>query len=251
MNKLFEKLNQFSYPTVLFIASGLTLVAILPLWIYISTQQTHLEIKAVKTLPLVPTTKPSPAVGPVPVSPPALTRVYPWVGKPGDVIIIEGKNFGQYPKNRRLSRGGEVVSDASVSTWQDSRIEALIPPNPQQGGTAAIRIDTYPIAESVPLAFYDETAKVRLRKQGTVISASGVSGVVRATLITQNGKPFGSPSTSSEFAQGKREITVSAQKNGQTTLFTLAPSEEILTLLLTDEKGTYIPYSINPAEFGF
>jgi hypothetical protein len=91
--------------------------------------------------------------------------------------------------------------------------------------------------ESVPLTFYDETASVRLRKQGAVVSVEGVSGEIRATLFTQS---FGS-------AQDKRETTVT----GSATLFTLSPSEEISSLMLTDVKGVILPYTLNPTEFGF
>ncbi|KKS80334.1 MAG: hypothetical protein UV55_C0042G0009 [Candidatus Gottesmanbacteria bacterium GW2011_GWC1_43_10] len=246
MTKLFEKLNRLSYPTILFIASCVTIACVLPLWIYIARQQTRLATKAMETIPLVEIVKPAstlsnrgeptPMTGPVPLNPPTITRVYPWVGKVGDVIIIEGKNFGVYPKNRRLAVGGAVVEETSISDWQDSRIEALIPPDPQQGDTAAIRIDTHPIVESIPLVFYDETATVRLRKHGDVIAGEGLSGLIHVSLWTAN---------------GKREMTVIAQPNEKTTLFTLSPNEEILSLLLSDEKGTLIPYSLNPTEFGF
>jgi len=236
MKNMFEKLNQLSYPTVIFIASCITLISVLPLWIYISGQQTNIATRAVETMSVVPTSIPTPTDGPVPENPPTITRVYPWVGKAGDVIIIEGKNFGNYPKNRRLSIGDAIVADALISQWSDTQIEALIPSNPKSGEPAALRIDTYPIVESLPLSFYDQTATIRLRKQGAVVSVEGVSGEIRATLFTQN---------------GKREITIPDANQQTMMLFTLSPSEEILTLLLTDEKGTFIPYSLNPIEFGF
>ena len=247
MNKLFEKLNNLSYPAVIFIASCITLISVLPLWIYISGQQTRIATRAVETVPLVPTSIAIPKDGLVPASPPTITRAYPWVGKAGDIIIIEGDNFGSYPKNRRLSIGDVVVPDTDISTWENTRISAIIPSGPKQGGAAAVRIDTHPIVESLPLVFYDQTARVRLQKQGAVVSVEGLSGDIRATLYTQS---FGSPSTSSGFAQDKRETTASG--NGQpTTLFTLQPSEEIFSLILTDAKGVIIPYTLNPTVFGF
>ena len=234
MNKLFEKLNNLSYPTVIFIASCITLISVLPLWIYISGQQTRIVTRAIETTSVVPTIRPNPTQGPVPANPPTITRAYPWVGKAGDVIIIEGANFGSYPKNHRLSIGGVVVPDTDISTWENTRISAIIPGGAKQGGTAAVRINTYPIVESLPLVFYDQTAIVRLQKQGAVVSLEGLSGDIRATLYTQN---------------GTRETTASG--NGQpTTLFTLQPSEEIFSLILTDAKGVIIPYTLNPTEFG-
>ena len=190
-----------------------------------------------ETTSVVPPIKPNPIQGPVPASPPTITRAYPWVGKAGDVIIIEGTNFGSYPKNRRLSIGDVVVPDADISSWENTRISAIIPSGPKQGGTVAVRIDTYPIVESHPLVFYDQTARVRLRKQGAVVSVEGLSGDIRATLYTPN---------------GKRETTATIQQvNNTTILFTLSPSEEISSLILTDVKGVILPYTLNPTEFGF
>lgn len=237
MTKLFEKISRLSFPTVLFIASFLTVVSVLPLWIYITTQKTQIASKAVEITPLIPSPTPTkPAEGPVPTNPPVITRVYPWVGKVGDEIVIEGKNFGTYPKNRRLAIADEIVSDSSISQWSDTQIVALIPSNPKQGGLISIRIDAFPIAESVPLVFYDENTTVRLGKTGNDIWIAGFTGTIKASLSTQN---------------GKRETSVNTESKNQTTLFTLSPNEEIQTLLLTDDKGAYIPYSLNPTEFGF
>jgi hypothetical protein len=236
MNKLFEKLNRLSYPTVIFIASCITLVSILPLWIYISGQQTRIATRAVETTSVVPTSIRTPTEGMVPANPPTITRAYPWIGKVGDVIIIEGSNFGSYPKNRRLSIGGVVVPDTDISSWENTRIEAIIPNDSKQGGSVAIRIDTYPIVESLPLVFYDQTATVRLRKQDTVVSVEGAEGEIRATLFTPN---------------GKRETTVTGNGQETVTLFTLLPAEEIYSLIITDAKGTIIPYTLDPTEFGF
>ena len=234
MNTLFEKISRLSYPMTLFIASFLTLITVLPLSIYLTRRQTNIVSRAVQTSSL-PTPKPSPIDGPVPTRQPIISRVYPWVGKVADAIIIEGSNFGTYPKNRRLAIGGVVVPDSAIAEWTDTRIEAIIPPGVQQGIPASLRIDTYPIVESVPLVFYNEKTPVRLTKQGASISISGATGVVKAILYTQN---------------GTRETQISL--NSQLIpLFTLSPAEEIQSILLTDDKGTPTPYSINPTEFGF
>jgi len=246
MKQFFEKINQLSFPAVFFIASFLTLVSILPLWLYISQQETQSTARAAKTL-AVPTIKPRPSTGPVPTNPPTITRAYPWVGKPGDIIIIEGKNFGTYPTNSRISIGGQIVPDALISSWTDTRIEAVIPNNPKQGEPVTLRIDTHPIAESIPLVFYDKTTKVRLQKQGTVVTVTGFSGTIHATLYTTNGKK---ESTINLPADATHQA-LQAGDQRSTILFTLSPSEDIQSLILTDDKGTIIPYSINPTEFGF
>jgi len=236
MHTLFEKLNRITIAQALLIASGLTLVSVLPLWMYLTQQQATIISKAQTALP-APTILPSPPpVGPVPKAPPSIARIYPWVGKTGDAVVIDGKNFGDFPKNRRLSIGGVMVSDVAISQWTDTRIVALIPENPTQGQPAAIRIDTYPMIESVPLVFYDANTTVRLRKKEWNIQAVGLSGGFQATLMTTN---------------GTRETGGTGSGNTETTLFTLAPTEDILSLVLKNEKGTILPYALNPTEFGF
>jgi len=242
MKQVFEKINQLSYPAVFFIASFLTLIAVLPLWLYISRQQTQLVSKAAqKTIP-APILKTKLINGPVPVNAPVITRVYPWIGKPGDTIVIEGMNFGVYPKNRRLAIGGQVTADALISSWTDTRIEAVIPDNAHQGEPVSLRIDTYPITESVPLIFYTKETNLKLRKQNMDITLEGTTDAVKAVLYTQ---------------QGTREIQIPANTRDSqlgtrnSELFTLSPGETIQSLILTNKNGTPIPYSINPTEFGF
>jgi len=236
MNKLFEKLNQLSVPTILFIASSLTIVSILPFWIYIANQKTNIRSKAVELAAPTPTLAINPTDGLIPTQPPTITRVYPWVGKTGDSIVIEGKNFGVYPKNRRLAIGDILVPDASVSLWTDTQIEAIIPSNPKQGGTLTLRIDTHPMAESIPLTFYDQTATVRLHKTGTSITANNLTEPYTAVLYTKN---------------GQRTTTGTPTQGASTQLFTLTSGEDIQSIILTNQKQTVIPYSINPTEFGF
>jgi hypothetical protein len=235
MNKLFEKLNQLSVPMIVFIASSLTIISILPFWIYIANQKTNIRSKAVGLVAPSPVVIEKPTDGPIPKEPPIITRVYPWVGKTGDVIVIEGKNFGVYPKNRRLAIGDTLVSDLLISLWTDTQIEAIIPKNPKQGGTVTLRIDTHPIAESVPLTFYDQTATVRVHKTGTSITATGLSGPYSAVLYTKN---------------GQRKSTGTGAGTS-TLLFTLTADEAIQSIMLLNQKQEGIPYSINPTEFGF
>lgn len=255
MIKLFEKLNALSWSTVLFIAGGLTIASGLPLWMYVANQQTHIVSKAIAPTPISSLVlSPTPTDGPIPTNPPTLTRVYPWIGKVGDTIIIEGTHFGTYPKNRQLTIAGQIVSDDQISSWTDTQIIASIPSSPIQGKPLTLTIGTYPSIESVPLVFYDASATVRLTKTNMTISASGLTGIVTITLITKNENSFDVDSAfapQSGTSADKQEITITAKPNEPTVLFTLQPSEEILSLMLTDGKGTVIPYSLNPTDFGF
>lgn len=240
MKTLLEKLNQISYPSAFLISSLLTVVSILPLWLYVARQQTQLSIKAKEGSQKTVIAKPTD--GPVPANPPIISRVYPWFGKSGDVIVIEGKNFGVYPKNRRLAIGDVIVADTAISLWSDTQIVASIPPapttvtNPMQGKPVSMRIDTHPMIESIPLTFYNEKTTVRLHKNGQTLTLTGATEPLKATLYTQN---------------GKRDMTASPGTNNETGLFELGSGEAIYSVLITDEKGAPVPYAVNPTEFGF
>src|SRR3990167_2962660 len=41
--------------------------------------------------------------GPIPIQPPRLTGVFPWIGKAGDIILIQGEHFGDNPKAKQIS----------------------------------------------------------------------------------------------------------------------------------------------------
>ena len=237
MYNLFEKLNRLSFPNVFFIATFATLVSIIPLGVFVVQQKTAITSRAVTLPPPPALIQPkTPQSGPVPVDPPILTRIYPWVGKAGDALVLEGKNLGTYPKNRRLSVGGILVSDAEIIEWTDTRIITIIPEAPHQGMPASLRIDTHPVVESQPLVFYTVSTPVRLKKSVNTVSVSGITGSVKATLYTST---------------GQRDITVPAKLEDTIPLFTLSQGEQIRSIILTDETGSIIPYSITPQEFGF
>ncbi len=235
MMKWLEKINQLSLPTVLFIASSLTVVSVLPLWLYASTQATRTSTRAVGTLNTPTPTQPAPTEGPIPTQAPVISRVYPWVGKPGDSIVIEGTHFGTYPHNRRLAIGDVLLPDTHVTSWSDTQIEAIIPQQPKQGGTVQLRIDTYPVTESLPLTFFDASARLKLRKNDRVIRLEGAKEPLQATLWTSS---------------GKREVPIPLQSD-QTPVFTLAENEAILSVLITNAQGQAMAYSFNPSEFGY
>ena len=58
-------------------------------------------------------------VGAIPVAAPKIGRAYPWVGKVGDVVWIQGWNFGDNPPEKQLKIGGVLVSEADIDVWQE------------------------------------------------------------------------------------------------------------------------------------
>jgi hypothetical protein len=66
-----------------------------------------------------PSTFPSP-----PISDPVIQGVKPYLGKPGDEVVIWGKNFGSSPSNGYVMLSGTV---SKVTSWEDTEIRFVIP----------------------------------------------------------------------------------------------------------------------------
>lgn len=241
MRTCIEKLHTLSYKTVAMIGVGLTLLSILPVLLYVTQQQTRTVSQATAPTPTEMISS-VPTSGPIPDQPPLITRVYPWVGKVGDAIVIEGAHFGNFPQNHTLTIAGQPVSDEAITSWEDTQIITSIPPNSQQGGVAAVRISSYPTAISQALALYDETATIQLTQQDSTVTAIGLTEPVTVILVTSSDK---GKSLNTE------KLTISPSSSDQTPLFSLKDNEEILSLLLQNDAGIILPYSLNPTDFGF
>lgn len=183
----------------------------------------------------VPVTKRPP--GPVPSQPPRLTRVFPWVGKVGDIVLIEGEQFGNNPIEKQLSIGGIRITEAHILDWTDREIQAFIPDEAAHGERIEVRIGTHPAALSLPMSLYDRATKLQLKKTGTIISASSPDQI-------HSIRWWGTSGNSVKM----HEVTRSAFSDS--ILFD-TQGEEIRSLLLYDTTGASLPYYVDPDEFGF
>lgn len=238
MENILEKIDQLSYKASLILSVGLTVLLLLPVLLFVVQQQTHITSRAGVVEPTpTPLAK---TYGELPAGIPVITRVWPWVGKPGDTIIIEGKNFGTNPPDSRIAIGNIVVDESAIVDWTDTRIELVLPTGAPSGETLELRIGTYPIVQSLPLVFYDNDTPIRLHKTGTDITSDQLPDAVEVTSwVSTNG-------------QIQKKTTMYIGKPGmETTLLTLNPGETLLSLVLRDTNGNVIPYVVNPFEFGF
>lgn len=235
---ILKKFDQLSYRTSFFLCIGITILLFLPILLFAVQNRTQLTSKAALVLPTpTPLAK---TYGSLPTSAPTITRVWPWVGKPGDTIIIEGKNFGTNPPDSRIAIGNVVIDDSAILDWSDTRIELVLPTDAPSGSPVQLRVGTYPVVESVPLVFYDDATPIRLHKTGTNITSQGILDTVQVSSWT------------SVNGQIQKKTTTYVGKPGAgTTLLTLAPSETLLSLVLRDKNGAVIPYVVDPIEFGF
>lgn len=238
METILEKFDQLSYKTSLVLSLGIMILLFLPILVFVVQNRTSITSKAAVVAPTpTPFVK---AYGPLPTAAPTIAAVRPWIGKPGDTIIIEGKNFGMNPPDSRLAIGGVVLNENDIVDWMDTRIEAVIPQGAPSGSPLQIRIGTYPIVESLPLVFYTPDTSFRLYKTGATVTADPFSGPLTVTSWTSvNGAP------------AQKKTATYTDKPGTQPILTLVPTETLLSLILEDSSGTVIPYVVDPIQFGF
>ncbi len=113
-------------------------------------------------------TIPSPTPVPnYPNQPPKIERVSLFYGKPGDTVVIWGKNFGDYKwEKSKIYVGNREVGDKQVVRWSDKVIEAEIPEDAQTG-KVWVRINNKQASWQGTLLVYDRfSAEVGLEKAG-------------------------------------------------------------------------------------
>lgn len=234
----FNTFDRISFVKIFSIAIFLSLLFGLPLTVLLVKQQTRINSRAYEKPEVMVADKPSP--GPIPVQPPILGRVFPWVGKPGDIIWIQGKNFGNNPAVKSLKIGGIKVLEADIAGWEDDQIQAIIPQEAQQGGVVEIKVGQHPTVTSLPIVLYNKQAKIKLFKKGNLITAKngGAIAKIKAWLGDEN--------IPTELVEGQ----IKGSQTGITSVLDTA-GKPILTILLYDSSGQILPYYVDPVEFGF
>lgn len=175
--------------------------------------------------------------GPIPQNPPNITQVFPWVGKTGDVILIEGDHFGDNPLEKQIIIGQVPVTEDQILDWTDDEIQALIPAGSTQGGSVEVRVGTHSPAVSLPFVLYDASTKLQLKKIGTMITALSPDQI--RTI-----RWWGALGDTVTVHEVRRSVP------SDPVLFD-TQREEIRSLLLYDAAGTMLPYYVDPEEFGF
>ncbi|MBP5283551.1 MAG: IPT/TIG domain-containing protein [Treponema sp.] len=130
---------------------------------------------------------------------PSITSITPQFGSPGDIMIINGKNFGSTRSSGYVEIGGSRVTASSYLQWQDDRIRLILPTNVQDGlvivGTKAgrSRVNSFFANESgIPVE-----VPVNLRSLAPSIASVSPASVTTGSLVTITGFNFGSARNSS------------------------------------------------------
>lgn len=150
---------------------------------------------------------------------PAITKIDPSVGSPGDIMVITGNNFGSSRGSSYVELGGSRITASGYLAWTDSQIKIILPANVQDGlvlvGTSAGRSDSEFFANKagIPVA-------VRPDVQISLPAIESISPEAAATgqLVTIKGSNFGSVrGTSTVFFTAKREALATSTEINETS----------------------------------
>ncbi len=240
-NNFLKTIDQLSFKKVISISLFIAILLGVPVGTYLVGQQTRIRSHAAYQKPKpVNSTDIKATPGPLPTQAPAIGRVFPWVGKVGDIAWLQGKNFGTNPVDKRLTIGGVTVSENDIASWEDTQIQAIIPQGALQGGSADIRVGSYPNSQSLPMVIYDTTAKVKLHIRNNVLTAENAGVVVKALIWTGD----------DQVLTQNHNVDINPLPTGETMIFD-TQGLPLLSVLLLDGKGNIVPYYVDPIEFNF
>jgi len=233
-----KTINQLSFGKVLSLSMVLAIMAAVPVGLVKLKQETQTSSRAAYEKPsLANSAKSTP--GPIPSNPPEIGRVYPWVGKIGDIIWLQGKNFGENPISKKLIIGGSVIVDERIEAWTENQIQTTIPNDARQGGAVELSVGDHPISRSLPYVLYDKNTKTKLRRDGNIISVENAEKIAKAIIWTGD----------DEIDTQKHE-TIIVPSDGKATVFD-TNGLPILSIILLDSQDKIVPYYVDPLEFGF
>ena len=237
MNKILQKIDELSFSQIASIGLTLGLLAVLPVGVNLVQRETKLLSRAAQEVPVNPT----PVVyGPVPALPPEIFSVSPFLGKIGDSLIIRGKNFGNNPREKAVFFGQKELLAKEIVRWEDQEIEVLVPGG-ADSGFLQIRVGGREIGWSRPITVYSVTTKTQAKKQGNSVLVANGQNLAEVKLWLAG---------RSEVLSRKFDPPLAVGSIPQVFLEDL-PQKKIESLALYDPTGNFVPFFVNPLEFGF
>jgi len=231
--------DELSYKKIVSIATFMAVLFAIPVGVYLVRQQTRLDSRAAYVKPekvIAPKATP----GPTPKSPPQIGRVFPWVGKVGDIVWIQGKNFGTNPIDKKITIGGIVLQENQIDAWEDDLIQAYIPDGAAVNGIVEVKVGSHLPSRSLPYILYSSTTNVKLCKEGSILSIENGREVGSAIIWTGD----------DEIPTQKHTITIDADIYGRVEFFD-TQNLPLLSIILLNKEGQVVPYYVDPIEFDF
>ena len=228
-----KTLDKFSFKKIFSLGFLLVVALSIPATVLLLGQQTRLSSQAkIEKPPIVPIEKQD--YGPPPLAPVEVTRIYPFLGKTGDEVVLLGKNFGLNPKDKFLSLNNIAVEEEKIEIWQDNLISFFLPEG-VSSGMIKIRAGSFTWESSQPFVIYDANTPTKVQKNGQTLAIVSPLNITQAKykLVNQS---------------GAKEVQVAMESN----IFSFVTDPgEIEYLLLYNQVNQLVPFYVNPIEFDF
>ena len=224
-------IDQISFKKLFGITVFIGLLISVPTTVWLVQQKTSLIGEAYIQKP-VPLTSPKPSYGPLPAGEPKITLVWPFLGKVGDVVFIQGENFGMNPKDKELKLAGIKIPEEKIINWQNKQIEFLIPENARVGGVD-IRLGNKKVTWNFPVSIYDLSTTTQIVKKGNKLQV--VKGPAKGKITY--------------WMEDHEKLE--AKVEGTKAIEVPADGRDILSMLLYDGKNKLVSFFVEPDDFGF
>ena len=123
---------------------------------------------------------------------PVIESIVPPVGSPGDIVVINGKNFGNERDMSYVEFSGVKLTASSYLSWEDTKIKIILPANIQDG---LVIVGTKNLHSKPSLFANDEDIPVLVpvtqQSNKPVISAVSTDTLYVGSLLTIEGNNFG------------------------------------------------------------
>lgn len=229
--KLKRIIESMSFNNLVGISLIITIVLMIPITVTLVEQQTKITGRAYfeKPNPVTPTPFEygNPSLGQ-----PQISLVWPFLGKPGDAVLLYGENLGDNPKEKSLILGSQVINEKDIISWTPTLVKFQIPSDSKVGVFEPLELS---VANQIsvwehPFVIYSVNTKVQISKSNNHIE---IFNNPNDGIITI------------DFNDGD-QMEVNAENS-----IPLPAGKTIVSIKLTDKNGLPIPFFVEPTEFGF
>lgn len=222
-----QKLEQTSLSKILAVTFFAGIVLATPVTVWVAQRQTQLAGRAMFEKPEV--VKPVKIVGAPSEGEPKIDLVWPFLGKMGDAVLIEGQNLGNNPQDKKLFVANQLVAEEKIERWTEELIEFLVPEGAVSGN---IHLEV-----GGKKAFYPYFFTVYGLE--TKVQASESSDIVRVINAPLEGK------LEIFFSDGQK------MESDQLEGVRVPADKTIISILLKNKAGSPVSFFVEPEEFGF
>lgn len=150
---------------------------------------------------------------------PVIQSINPPVGTPGDILVIDGNNFGNTQDTSYVEISNNRLTASNYISWNDSQIKAIIPGGTQDGLVYVVSKK----GRSNPDFFTNKTAIPVAMPQDPMLSTPIITALSKPTvypgeLLTITGKNFG-------LNRENANVYFSSKQENQTSSLLSLPSE--------------------------